>query len=122
MAPPKPLSPPPVAPSEPAPSITSPHRNPYKKLAPPPPPPAVDQQQTAGLSLRKISALAYTITPGHSTKSESAKTVIEDTQKRFKFVNANALPHPRRFGDDAKEKLYPSGRGLSVPLDLSLYT
>lgn len=89
-----------------------------KKVAPPPPPSSLDQQQTVGLSLRKISALAYTINTQHRNgDSKPQKLVIEDT--RFKFTNASSLPNPRRF--EGLQKLYPSGRGSSVPLDLSLF-
>lgn len=107
-----PSAPPSVPPSAPA---VSGHR----KTAPPPPPSSLDQQQTAGLSLRKISALAYTINTHqrNGTDSKPQKIVIDDL--RFRFVNQDALPHPRRF--EGKQKLYPSGRGLSVPLDLTLF-
>lgn len=85
------------------------------KAAPPPPPASkLDDQQSAGSSLRKISALQYTL----STLSTPEKIVIED--KRFKFANSKSLPQPRRF--EGLEKLYPSGRGSSVPLNLSQYT
>ena len=134
-----PPSPPPL------PSSSAPPPPRTKKAAPPPPPPTqttgseyksssstsrvsssnfndLDLRQNAGTNLRKISALAYTINPRNASNGDSKpeKLVIDD--KRFKFVNANALPNPRRFGERGeKEKLYPSGRGSSVPLDLSLY-
>lgn len=87
----------------------------------------VDLQQNAGESLRKISALAYTINTSQNRNgkagSSSSKIVIEDTGKRFIFINASSIPHPRRFGENGDHtKLYPSGRGSSVPLDLSLYS
>ena len=105
-----------------------------KKPGPPPPPTGssnykkasnLDLQQNAGQSLRKISALAYTINALHSGDSNgtTTKLEIEDTGKRFRFTNSNALPNPRRFGEKGdKVKLYPSGRGSSVPLDLSAFT
>jgi WAS/WASL-interacting protein len=37
----------------------------------------------------------------------------------FKFVNQTNLPKPRAFKGD--EKLYPSGRGSSIPLNLALF-
>ncbi|CAX43996.1 actin-binding protein, putative [Candida dubliniensis CD36] len=129
----------------PLPSNSAPPPPRTKKAAPPPPPPTqgagsgyksssstsrvsssnfndLDLRQNAGTNLRKISASAYTINPRNASNGDSKpeKLVIDD--KRFKFVNANALPNPRRFGDRGeKEKLYPSGRGSSVPLDLSLF-
>lgn len=79
----------------------------------------MEQQQSSGQNLRKISALDYTINTHQRNGADGGgqKTVIEDT--RFKFINSDALPNPRRF--ESKEKLYPSGRGSSVPLDLLLY-
>ena len=52
----------------------------------------LDLRQNAGTNLRKISALAYTINPRNASNGDSKpeKLVIDD--KRFKFVNANALP------------------------------
>ena len=138
------MAPPPL-PSSSAPSLPR-----TKKAAPPPPPPQpapsghtsgsgstsrisssnyseLDSKQNAGSNLRKISALDYTINPRngtgntHGADSKAEKLVIED--RRFKFVNANALPNPRRFGEKGQtQKLYPSGRGSSVPLDLSLFS
>lgn len=124
-APPAPPSLPPSAPSTsapapPAPSAapTPPPSVPRKKVAPPPPPASkLDQQQSVGLSLRKISALAYTInTQQRNGSAQPEKIVIDDS--RFKFSNANSIPKPRRF--EGKQKLYPSGRGSSVPLNLSI--
>lgn len=77
----------------------------------------MEQQQSTGQNLRKISALDYTINTQQRNGSSSERLVIEDT--RFKWVNSDALPNPRRF--ERKEKLYPSGRGSSVPLDLLLF-
>ncbi|KND98272.2 vrp1 verprolin-related protein [Candidozyma auris] len=78
----------------------------------------MEQQQSTGHELRKISASDYTINTHHRNGSSgNQRLVIEDT--RFKFINSDALPNPRRF--ENKEKLYPSGRGSSVPLDLSLF-
>lgn len=84
-----------------------------KKTAPPPPPTVNEHQQAVGLSLRNTDALAYTI--GGSTAGKR----IEIDDLRFKWVNALLLPQPRRF--EGRQKLYPSGRGSLVPLDLSLY-
>jgi U5 snRNP spliceosome subunit len=129
--PPQMNSPPPPPPSDPIPS----RMRSSKKPGPPPPPPTgssnyknfsnLDLQQNAGQSLRKISALAYTINALHNGDSNGSATKleIEDTGKRFKFTNSNALPNPRRFGEKGdKVKLYPSGRGSSVPLNLSAFT
>lgn len=104
------------------------------KKAPPPPPSGVspvssrvisgaDLQHNAGESLRKISALSYTIDhlKRNGSSEGGSKIVIEDKEKRFKFVNATSLPNPRRFGEGSV-KLYPSGRGSSVPLNLALYS
>ena len=141
-APPLPTGGPPLLPPPP-PTSSAPAMPKLKKAAPPPPPPSgsspsssstvsrsrtsssqqqqnnyeLDSKQHAGSSLRKISALAYTIN-GHSNSSSSGQKVVID-DKRFKFVNANALPNPRRY--EGAKKLYPSGRGSSIPLDLSLY-
>ena len=103
-----------------------------RKHAPPPPPPTnirdpqLALQQTAGKSLRNLSALSYTISAplqsNGNKDNQPAKVVIEDKSKRFRFVNANSLPAPRRFEGHNKTKLYPSGRGSSMPLHLSLYS
>ncbi|CCE85613.1 Piso0_005227 [Millerozyma farinosa CBS 7064] len=103
------------------------------KKAPPPPPSGVspissrvtsgtDSQQFAGESLRKISASSYTIDhlKRNGSSKGGSKIAIDDKEKRFKFVNATSLPNPRRFGEGSV-KLYPSGRGSSVPLNLTLY-
>lgn len=112
------LPPPPPPPA----TASNPYKN-VEKTAPPPPPGSnVDHLQEAGNSLKKISALAYTITTKHGgSKSEnSARITIKDS--RFKFSNSNDLPQPRKFGDGGKgPKLYPSGRGSSVPLNLELF-
>lgn len=110
---------PPQLPNAPPPPTLSSHSTRSKRAAPPPPPSTMDQQQSAGLSLRKISALAYTINTHQKNGADSKpqKIVIDDS--RYKFVNADSLPHPRRF--EGKQKLYPSGRGSSVPLDLSIF-
>ncbi|SGZ53515.1 CIC11C00000001421 [Sungouiella intermedia] len=110
---------PPLLPNAAPPSALSSQTTRTKKAAPPPPPSTMDQQQSVGLSLRKISALAYTINTHQRNGADSKpqKIVIDDL--RYKFANADTLPHPRRF--EGKQKLYPSGRGSSVPLDLSIF-
>lgn len=118
----------PPLPSAGAPSIPAIQQHDFSlrhKKAPPPPPASskpdrshLDVQQSVGSDLRNTSALAYTI----ANLRSNGKVVIEDINNRFNFVNANSLPNPRRFGETTEKKLYPSGRGSSVPLDLSLYT
>ena len=80
---------------------------------PPPPPPT---------NIRNIDSSAYTIAPSNTSSvngnGSATKLVIDDS--RFKFRNAPDIPKPRKF--EGKEKLYPSGRGSSVPLNLSLFT
>ncbi|CUM66748.1 uncharacterized protein PRCAT00004429001 [Priceomyces carsonii] len=131
-------APPPSPFSEPPSNISSSfssHSFKTKKTAPPPPPAhsevgnkslILHLQQQAGQSLRNISALTYTINPSSQKNGESnntSKVVIEDKEKRFKFTNASSLPNPRRFGEHGEQtKLYPSGRGSSVPLNLTLFT
>ncbi|QLQ81582.1 hypothetical protein HG537_0F03430 [Torulaspora globosa] len=51
-------------------------------------------------------------------KLNSGKIVIDDS--RFKWANASQIPRPRPYQN--RTKLYPSGKGSSVPLDLSLFT
>ena len=63
----------------------------------------------------------YTISGSNDTtgvKLNSGKITIDDS--RFKWSNLDQIPKPRPF--QGKIKLYPSGKGSSVPLDLSLFT
>ncbi|CAI4035241.1 hypothetical protein SMKI_12G3890 [Saccharomyces mikatae IFO 1815] len=63
----------------------------------------------------------YTISGSNSTlgaKSGNEKIIIDDS--RFKWTNVSQIPKPRPFQN--KTKLYPSGKGSSVPLDLTLST
>lgn len=63
----------------------------------------------------------YTISGSNSilgAKSGNEKIVIDDS--RFKWTNVSQMPKPRPFQN--KTKLYPSGKGSSVPLDLTLFT
>ena len=62
----------------------------------------------------------YTINGSNFNGAQSGheKIVIDDS--RFKWTNASQMPRPRPF--QAKTKLYPSGKGSSVPLDLTLFT
>ncbi|KAJ1542092.1 Vrp1p [Saccharomyces cerevisiae] len=63
----------------------------------------------------------YTIGGSNSivgAKSGNERIVIDDS--RFKWTNVSQMPKPRPFQN--KTKLYPSGKGSSVPLDLTLFT
>lgn len=91
-----------------------------RNLREPPPPPS---------SIRTIDSSAYTIAPnsshggasgghGNGSAAGAGRLVIDDS--RFKFRNAGDIPRPRKF--EGKQKLYPSGRGSSVPLNLSLFS
>ena len=53
---------------------------------------------------------------GH--RSSSGRLQINDS--RFKWMNASQIPKPPMF--QGKTKLYPSGKGSSVPLNLSQYS
>lgn len=67
----------------------------------------------------KIKPESYTmnVSSAHSTQNDK-KITIDDS--RFNWdVNALQIPTPRRFSN--KKKLYPSGSGSTVPLNLSLY-
>lgn len=81
----------------------------------------INSQQNVGSDLRKIDVSAYTISGSGGTGSaghvSGEKIQIDDS--RFAFNGKNNLPKPRRFS--GKVKLYPSGRGSSVPLDLALF-
>lgn len=79
------------------------------------------ETQVAGNEIRRIDASAYTISgsvggPGRSTSSTNSR-FIKMESPRFKFNEQNELPSPHKF--EGRIKLYPSGRGSSVPLDLS---
>lgn len=88
-------------------------------------------------SSTKIDASAYTLT-GSSTTSKMASNVNNDTNSgssngrsgskmkimiddsRFNWsINESQMPAPRKFQNITK--LYPSGGGSTIPLDLSLY-
>ncbi|ODQ65955.1 hypothetical protein NADFUDRAFT_51229 [Nadsonia fulvescens var. elongata DSM 6958] len=88
------------------------------------------------VNIRRIDTSAYTIThsagsvsmsngdtndtnasSGSTEMAPSARHVIDDS--RFKFKNKTELPKPRHF--EGNEKLYPSGRGSSVPVNFALY-
>lgn len=136
--------PPPSAPSMPAAPPPPSAPAPLTHSAPPPPPASTSSQQTqstdsagnikhrlfsSGTAERKVNQ--YTNAPeidvgsvtinGSSsttgTKIQSGKVTVDDS--RFKWTNANQLPKPRPF--QGKTKLYPSGKGTSVPLDISSY-
>ncbi|AET41622.1 uncharacterized protein Ecym_8346 [Eremothecium cymbalariae DBVPG len=82
---------------------------------------AASQGLTRHTSVREASVDTYTISGRTANGGISVgqhRINIDDS--RFKFVNSNDLPKPRVF--QGKQKLYPSGRGSSVPLDLSLYS
>ncbi|CAI4046870.1 hypothetical protein SKDZ_12G3640 [Saccharomyces kudriavzevii ZP591] len=53
----------------------------------------------------------------HGAKPGNEKILIDDS--RFKWTNVTQMPKPRPFQN--KTKLYPSGKGSSVPLDLTLF-
>lgn len=46
---------------------------------------------------------------------------IEDKSNRFNFPSEKFLPTPRVFNKENALKLYPAGRGSSVPLNLEFY-
>lgn len=69
----------------------------------------------AGPASGLVDSTSYTIAGGSSNHAE--KFVI--TNARFKFANKNEIPKPRKFSGAAK--LYPSGRGTSVPLNLTWF-
>lgn len=84
------------------------------------------QQQVAGNEIRKIDVSAYTITGSmggngsinrHSANDDAGSGYVEMISSRFKFIEQNEIPKPHNF--EGRIKLYPSGRGSSVPLDLS---
>lgn len=75
--------------------------------------------------IRKIDPSAYTIGSSNKPSSGSmaengpknSRIVIDDSW--LKFNNENDIPKPRPFIN--KTKLYPSGRGSSVPLNLASF-
>ena len=81
------------------------------------------QTQVAGNEIRKIDVSAYTITGsaagavGSATSSSTSNGHPRMESPRFKFLDQNELPKPHAF--EGRIKLYPSGRGSSVPLNLS---
>lgn len=82
------------------------------------------QTQAAGSEIRKIDASAYTISGsiggrGANTNGGSLGNSdhVRIESPRFKFLDQNELPKPHNF--EGRIKLYPSGRGSSVPLNLS---
>jgi hypothetical protein len=82
------------------------------------------QSQVAGNEIRKIDASAYTISGsvtgaihGSATNSALNNGHIRMESPRFKFIDQNELPNPHSFV--GRIKLYPSGRGSSVPLNLN---
>lgn len=81
----------------------------------------INSQQNVGSDLRKIDVSAYTISGSGGTGSlgHTSGERIKIDDHRFVFNGKDNLPKPRRFSH--KVKLYPSGRGSSVPLDLALY-
>ncbi|AGO10490.1 AaceriABR038Cp [[Ashbya] aceris (nom. inval.)] len=139
--------PPPVAPPPP-PSIPPPvldERPPevISKPPPPPPPPQTegavpppasvpshkqrlfssaggDSGSSSQVPVRQASIDTFTISNRVSTGDAMSRQPICIDDTRFKFSNAGGIPKPRVFQN--KTKLYPSGRGSSVPLDLSLYS
>lgn len=62
----------------------------------------------------------YTINGSSSNGAQSGHEKIVTDDSRFKWTNVSQMPRPRPF--QAKTKLYPSGKGSSVPLDLTLFT
>ncbi|OWB80252.1 hypothetical protein B5S32_g4513 [[Candida] boidinii] len=80
-----------------------------------------EEKQNIGSNLRKINAAAYTISGSSATASNAtnstSKITIDDS--KYAYSNADSIPRPRKF--EGNTKLYPSGRGSSVPLNLSLY-
>lgn len=75
----------------------------------------INNQQGVGNSLRTIDASAYTIGASHNDSAASSRLVINDS--RFSFTTRKELPTPRKF--TGYTKLYPSGRGSSVPLNFA---
>ncbi|AAS50808.2 ABR038Cp [Eremothecium gossypii ATCC 10895] len=135
VPPPPPSIPPPVLDERPPEMIA--------KAPPPPPPPQAEgafpppasvpshRQRlfssaggTSGSSsqvpVRESSIDTFTISNRVSTGDAVSRQPICIDDTRFKFSNAGGIPKPRVFQN--KTKLYPSGRGSSVPLDLSLYS
>ncbi|CAI4048194.1 hypothetical protein SUVZ_12G3630 [Saccharomyces uvarum] len=62
----------------------------------------------------------YTINGSSSNGAQLGHEKIVTDDSRFKWTNVSQIPRPRPF--QAKTKLYPSGKGSSVPLDLTLFT
>lgn len=130
--------PPPMAPFSPASTATE--NGGSSKLPPPPPPPSStattshkqrlfsngdDAQSSHTLNPHtnqpEIKTSNLTISGSATTtgvKLGGTKVTVDDS--RFSWGNAGQLPKPRAFSN--KTKLYPSGRGSSVPLDLALYS
>ncbi|KAG0683350.1 hypothetical protein C6P42_001261 [Pichia californica] len=81
------------------------------------------QTQVAGNEIRKIDISAYTIAGSANggitaaSGSSSSHQQVKMESPRFRFLDQNELPKPHKF--EGRIKLYPSGRGSSVPLDLS---
>lgn len=141
-----PMSPPPPAPVPASPVdqayMVSPNLEQQNLTKAPPPPPTTTSsfEQSTNLKQRLFSSGSSTLrhkTNEHTnapdievgqltingsssttgTKLNSGKVVIDDS--RFKWANAPQIPTPRNF--QGKVKLYPSGKGYSVPLNLSLF-
>lgn len=141
-----PMSPPPPAPVPASPVdqayMMSPNLEQQNLAKAPPPPPTTTSsfEQSTNLKQRLFSSGSSTLrhkTNEHTnapdievgqltingsssttgTKLNSGKVIIDDS--RFKWANAPQIPTPRNF--QGKIKLYPSGKGYSVPLNLSLF-
>ena len=139
-------SPPPVAPTLSVRTETeSISKNPTKSPPPPPSPSTMDtgtsNSPSKNLKQRLFSTGGSTLQHKHNThtnqpdvdvgrytiggsnsivgaKSGNERIVIDDS--RFKWTTVSQMPKPRPFQN--KTKLYPSGKGSSVPLDLTLFT
>lgn len=83
------------------------------RRAPPAAPPGAVPRTSSSSSARIFQ---------RSVRTEEKRITIDD--KRFKFQEKNDIPEPRQFpvGHFNTVRLYPSGRGATVPLNMSLYS
>ncbi|CAI8508651.1 unnamed protein product [Hanseniaspora opuntiae] len=132
-----PSMPPTVQPSAPISQQTEDRYDTGSAKKAPPPPPAVESKSTGNYKTRLFSdgaATSSTVTregrpDEHLTDSSTYRnkagmgTQLKDVSipesTRFKWLTKDEVPIPRPFM--GKTKLYPSGRGSSVPLNLKLY-
>ncbi|GCF01055.1 hypothetical protein ZYGM_000387 [Zygosaccharomyces mellis] len=140
-APPLPNSPAPKKPAAPSPpplSTSSVHAEEASKKIPPPPPSThLSSSGETNHSFKQRLFSSESSRPGRNTNDHTSSTDVDVgnvtinghnssggrlqiNDSRFKWINSSQIPKPPMF--QGKTKLYPSGKGSSVPLNLSQYS